>query len=427
MKLLFIAYPFPPSRAVGAVRTWNLARHLSALGFEITVLTPDPRLLTDPDPSIDIEAECKRAGVNRVLTGHGLRFLMGGWLSPRYWERSRVSNRALRRAADLVGVSPTIGWFAPVLATAEGLGAGRFDLILATGPPFESFVLGWWLSQRLRAPYVLDYRDPWTLAHHGAASAPESLRKLEGHLVRRAAGVQLISRVMVQDFEREFPAAPEPAFIPNGFDSAEMSEVEPMRFDHTALVYAGTFYPEKRSIAPVLNALALANARRGDTRQPIYLHYFGSQEAHVREKARDTGATPWVVLHGTVPRREALAAMKGASAVVVITSVLARSDARDRGIMTGKIFEAIGLGAPVMLVAPPDSEPAQVVERAGGGAHFVGSDVEGMADWMVTLGGHRGGFEGTALQEYAWDHIAIREADVLRRAARSRGLAAAYG
>jgi hypothetical protein len=51
-----------------------------------------------------------------------------------------------------------------------------------------------------------------------------------------------------------------------------------------------------------------------------------------------------VIIHGNVSRKEALTATRGAGAAVVITSVAKRASLEENGIMTGKIYEALGLG-----------------------------------------------------------------------------------
>jgi len=58
-KLLFLAYHFPPSQAVGSVRAWNMAKYLARLGWEVTVITPDPSLCRSVNDPIGTEANLK--------------------------------------------------------------------------------------------------------------------------------------------------------------------------------------------------------------------------------------------------------------------------------------------------------------------------------------------------------------------------------
>ena len=50
--------------------------------------------------------------------------------------------------------------------------------------------------------------------------------------------------------------------------------------------------------------------------------------------------------------------------------------------MTGKIFEAIGVGTPVLLIAPKGSDAATTTEPTGLVKSFLGADIQGMASFL---------------------------------------------
>jgi glycosyltransferase involved in cell wall biosynthesis len=116
-----------------------------------------------------------------------------------------------------------------------------------------------------------------------------------------------------------------------------------------------------------------------------YFHYYGPQERHAREEAMKFGLMDRVVLHGNVPRAEALSAVRGANVAVVITSVFAEDTQEDRGIVTGKLFEPLGLGTPVVLIAPPGADAREIVEETGMGRCFVATDIEGITRFLLNV------------------------------------------
>ena len=67
-KLLLLAHPFPPCRAVGAVRTWNIARYLARSGWDVTVVTPDPSVWRRPDDPQGSESRMQEARIHRIFT-----------------------------------------------------------------------------------------------------------------------------------------------------------------------------------------------------------------------------------------------------------------------------------------------------------------------------------------------------------------------
>ena len=51
-------------------------------------------------------------------------------------------------------------------------------------------------------------------------------------------------------------------------------------------------------------------------------------------------------------------------------------------IIPGKVFEYLATGRPVLVVGPPDSIAAQIVQQANAGAAFDYDDVDGMTDFL---------------------------------------------
>jgi glycosyltransferase involved in cell wall biosynthesis len=120
-------------------------------------------------------------------------------------------------------------------------------------------------------------------------------------------------------------------------------------------------------------------------------------------------------LHGGVSRREALSALRGAAVAVVITSIAEEASLEDRGIVTGKIFEAVGLGTPVLAVAPRGSDIEEILERTRLGQRFAGSEIDQMEEFLVrAIDLPR--LQSSEREVYSWANIARRLDDVLRGA-----------
>ena len=80
-KLLFLAYPFPPLQTIAAVRTGNIAKYLARLGWDVTVVTPDPSMWRNVEDSEKVSMELDREGISRILTGHRWRCLAAQYLN----------------------------------------------------------------------------------------------------------------------------------------------------------------------------------------------------------------------------------------------------------------------------------------------------------------------------------------------------------
>jgi hypothetical protein len=127
-----------------------------------------------------------------------------------------------------------------------------------------------------------------------------------------------------------------------------------------------------------------------------------------------------VILHGRMPRSEVLAAIRAANLAVVITSITEEGTLADKGIITGKVFEPVGLGTPVLLIAPSGNDARAVVETTESGHSFTASDTNGIAAFLTDVMDGRVA-KPKIPEVYSWVSVA-KKMDSVLRAAMSTGL-----
>jgi glycosyltransferase involved in cell wall biosynthesis len=418
-KLLLLAYAFPPRNAAGSVRLWNIGKYLSQLGWELTVVSPDPSLLRNPEGPERVIALLAQERIRLLVTGHRWRCLspysLKCWNTGIGW----IIGGTCRQLARYFAIDSAIGWVKEAESACASLTKNDADIILASGPPFASFALVKRLADRLGCPYVLDYRDPWVVPRQSKFSALQATVELERKLVEGAAAVTAVSNYsMLNGLE----LGPNLHVISNGFDPDEMAKVKPYEFGHFAIVYAGTFYPPQRVITPVMQALKRLKEEQSSGSVEWKLHYYGVHGGHVHKEALRFGITDKIVIHGRVPRAEALSAVRGSSVAVVITSVLeerAENREYDRVIVPGKLFEILGMRVPVLLIGPSGAVVDRIIETTGLTRKVTATNIDGMVSFMKEL------MSGVAPRakspdDYAWPNI-IRKLDAVLLGALSRG------
>jgi glycosyltransferase involved in cell wall biosynthesis len=417
-RLLFLAFPFPPYRAAGCVRTWNLARYLARSSWDVTVVTPHPSVWRSVEDVDGTRIALEREGIRRILTGHQWRCLAPENLN--YWNQGFgwLVGGLCRKIARPFSIDKRIGWMKAAESACSHLTANDVDVILATGSPFAAFKLAGRLSERLGRPYVLDYRDPWTGNPHAARPARPTIIREEARLLEHCAAVTIVSPSWSSAMDARFHLGPKLHVVTNGYDPEELVRVKPQDFDHFAIVYTGSFYPPKRVISPVMDALKRFKGSINGSNKDWRFHYFGEHEHHIREQARRYEVMEKVVLHGKVPRAQALSAIRGAKVAVVITSVADEICSEDQVIVPGKIFDTIGLGTPMLLIAPPGSDVEHIIETTRLGRRFSGSDIEGMTSFLFARVSGQA-YEPKDLGGYAWNHIVAKMDAVLRKAMQS--------
>ncbi|MGA4577390.1 glycosyltransferase [Limisphaera sp. VF-2] len=409
LHVLYIAAIFPPLNAIATVRTWNTACALAARGWNVTVLTVPPTMWrhrnADDHPSPHrpgtalhfIHASPPLAYLNPDLYTATPPHL----LSPLYL----LSVRPFNPFKTLV----VHAWGFAAHRAARALLSWRPNLILADGgPPLGCYLAAYSLARYWKIPYVLDYRDLWSVGNpHKQTFHNYWQRPIERKLVKHAAGIVTVSHGLARTLMSAFSLPPRKVHvITNGYNAHRLQNVPSATFDEPAIVYAGTLYPPLRTLKPVLMAL-----KRLDTPTLRWqFHYYGAQGDLVRKDAAELGMLSRVTCHGRVPWSEAVAALKGAHCAVVVVSVNSEA-ATELGVLTGKLFELLGLGVPILMVAPRNAEAREYL--FGHGEAYCADEVTDMAEYLRSLLG-RDPKRYTPPKECSWDTLGDVWDSVLR-------------
>lgn len=250
--LLLIAFSFPPSRTSGTYRPLALANYLVRRGWDVTVLAPTSESIERYFGSVDgslLKAIDPRVHVVRVpmpLDGRQAPLRDHRWFQGNFPAlHVRVQDRATARPfRDRV-----MSWVPGVVrAGIRAHRRKRVDVVLATGNPWSSFLAAYLLCKAIRRPYVMDYRDSWTLEEFSGERA-FPLGSAEDVWERRMqAGAALLT--FVNEAQRAWHAGQNPAVadrtrvVENGWDHELLGEPtyqppppdRPLRFGYLGTV-----------------------------------------------------------------------------------------------------------------------------------------------------------------------------------------------
>lgn len=164
---LYVAWGFPPSRGGGVYRALATANGLVDAGFDVTVLTADREIFVNYtgidaslEPLVDPAIDVVRVRFDWPIMETSIRSwpLSRAW-NPDSWRDKRAKSD--RRDFPEAGHG---AWAKPLVAAAERIHRERpVDLVIATSNPFVDFAPAERLFAAAGVPYVLDYRDAWTL------------------------------------------------------------------------------------------------------------------------------------------------------------------------------------------------------------------------------------------------------------------------
>ena len=401
MKILLVSYYFPPCHTVGAYRPFYMAKFLSQLGWEVSVLTPNPSLLVKKEPVDDWQGKIDDIGLEIIETGHNWRGLDNSYFGDSENFLVRLFNKGARYLSTKLLFDRAAGWHFAALKACRHLKKGDYDIILASAPPNTVFPVAKELSRSLDCPFIMDYRDLWN-GNSYLKEYPAYIKRLERSIVEAAQSIICVCHTMPVTLADLYGVSAK--VITNGFDPDDYLNLDDYNFKELAVVYTGNFIPPLRSVSLFFEAFHEAVKIRPELKKRMKFHYFGAQTEYVKSEAVKHEVEELVALHGLVPRNEVLSAVKSADLVLVVSTILRHENPAGKAVIPGKIYESLGAGTPVLLIASEDSDPVNIVKETGSGFTFTGDDIEGLSEFLCGYIDNPQKIE-THAERYSWSTI----------------------
>jgi len=281
------------------------------------------------------------------------------------------------------------GWLP--FALVRGLRAIRkfdIDVIYTTAPPHTASLLDWMLHKLSGKPLVSDFRDPWVgnIYYGGDKSLPRrAARRLEQKVFAHSHRVLNVSPHLTNMARQRMPSAPDSRFVtfPNGFDPADFESAKPIApHEEFRVTYTGVFYPPWRDPRAFLEAVTLLRAKAPDLASELRVILAGDSdwavENHVWLEEQDFGETVKFLKYQ--PHAATLKLLLDSDLLLLIGS----SDPNDKGTLTGKVFEYLATGRPILALTQ-EADLADLIRDSGAGRVAKPDDPEAIADALIEL------------------------------------------
>jgi glycosyltransferase involved in cell wall biosynthesis len=417
LRILIISYFWPPQNTIGTHRPLSWANYWSEFGAEVTVLTAKKQTFDEPlDLVLPIHSTVKVVEVNYNSA------LNKVWAALRVSPARMAAKRlkAFIRRSSMVEADPRSAWREKARTVALGLCCDVDVIVSSFGPPAAHLLAN---DMKVANPalfWVADYRDLWSQRHSDEAS--ESLRAAMRKQELETVGARADLLVSVSfDLTRQLSGltGKKAVRITNGFDHREtpissipLRKPQPLKGD-LRIVYTGTIYKDFQDLTPVLNALVALNKDRAVKEPQITLAIYGPGVSVAEQFARNPAYSRYLRLMGYLPREQVLQVQRSADVLLLLENAAPEA----RGILTGKLFEYLAAGRPILCVGSnPEYEIGQILNETRTG-RVIGPDNYADLSGLLkeTLDG-QGLYENynpdiTALLQYTRKH----QADLLLR------------
>lgn len=391
MKLLIVAYYYPPLPSGGSLRPWLFRDQLVKRGHEVAVVTHtyDATALSTPEFRV-VDTGFVRA--------HGFGASMR-WLA---W---RVMVELANRAGKAYSVFDC--WRRGVLRHEPEIHR-RFapDVLLATYPPVETLEIGLELSRRWRVPLVADFRDGLMfepIEHRRMDRFPcvrDRYNWIEESVLKRARAI-VAAHPKLADYFRGRGAVGTVSCVTNSFDPKEIEAAGRAELEGRFInvVHAGSFAASNvsRDIGPFVDAVIGLSRGPSPIQDRLRIHQVGSLTRRERRLVRPLIDLGILIDHGTVSRSQCLA-IENAADVLLLMSSGTRASATP-----GKVFEYLGVGKPILALAE-GTYAAEIVREARAGWVLSANDQSAITTRLANI-----------LREPRLDHCIAPASDVIER------------
>jgi len=358
VKCLLVSFYFPPAGGGGVQRPLKLAQYLPAMGIETHVLAPDdPRWLHRDDalraPSQAWVHRARYVGVSggkpsEVLAGtHGL---------------DRLATHARLQLRRLVVPDENATW--ALTAVPAGIRIARehdIDVVVSTSPPPSTHLIAAAIARATGARWVADLRDSLVAHAHRRADSTATRLKSSLHarvarlVAARADAITCVSDAISEETRSLGPRG-RVVTIANGCDFDDVAGLERHPSERFRITHTGSFFG-RRDPRPFLQALH-------DSRLDVAARFLGDFRPADREWAESLGLGDRLELLPYAPRATSLALQRDSEALLLL---IPEAGGRGRGVLSGKVFEYVAVGRPILAAVPPDGAAAELIRETGAG------------------------------------------------------------
>ena len=369
-KVLIITYYWPPSGGSGVQRWLKFVKYFRNFGIEPIVLTVAPEFAALPNLDESLEHEIpagiqvhktrakspfgfykkikKGAIPNSGFAGEGkasffdnlFRFIRGNFFIPD--ARIGWNKFALEKARELIQLH-------------------AIDTIITSSPPHSTQLIGLQLKKEFKLKWLADLRDPWTEIYYNKLLFRTNWAKRIDYRYEQACLQNADTLIVVsEDIKRRFGEKREIILaktnvIPNGFDEEDFSKVQTKNDAEVKYIsYVGNLglqYPVDGFLETFAEIIKKENNWK--------LYFVGNCHKGIKTIVDKLNLTDSVEFVPYVNHSEAIDFMIKARILLLIIPEIENN----KGILTGKLFEYLATGNPILNIGPKDGDAAAILKE----------------------------------------------------------------
>ncbi len=374
-RVLIITYYWPPSGGAGVQRWLKFSKYLTSFGWQPVIYTPENPEIPVVDLSLEAdipkEAEIIKTKIwepyewYKRFTGRKGEKINTGFLNEKgkggYAERIAVWLRGNLFIPDArkYWINPSVKFL------NDYLDKHPVDAIVSSGPPHSMHLIALALKKKRNIKWIADFRDPWTNIDYYkdlmlSDAANKLHHKMEKEVLIGADEVIAVGATMAK--ELELIAGRSINVITNGFDESDVT-LNNIKLDKEfAIAHIGTLVKSRNPemLWKVISALMQENKNFAEALKIVLV---GKVDFHVRQALERNNLMSKVKLVEYIPHDEVIRLQHQSQVLLLVLNDTPNA----KGILTGKMFEYIAAGRPVLCIGDTDGDAAAIIKQTNSG------------------------------------------------------------
>jgi glycosyltransferase involved in cell wall biosynthesis len=419
-KVLIITYYWPPGSGAGVQRWLKFSKYLPSFGVEPVILTVDPEYATYPATDILLEKEISTeikiyktratdyfriytndknkipsagfaSNIESGIKDKFMRFIRGNFFIPD--PRRGWNNYAFRKACEII--------------KNEGI-----KYIITTSPPHSTQLIGLKLKKKFPdIKWIADLRDPWTDIYYYDQFYPTFISKIidrsfELQVLKTTDKIITVGQSLRDLFIKKLPRLENKIeVITNGFDEDDFSKLNSINPVKQTISYIGTL----SDAYPIIGFLDALKSLR-DKNIDFNLKFVGTVSSKQKDLVISRTEKSSVDFIPYVDHSIAINYMLGATILLLIIP----DHQSNKSIITGKIFEYLASGKPVLCLGPTDGDAAEIIRETGNGKSFNYNDVTGIETFLSDLKSNPGIYNNNSSAKFNRKNLTSQFVRIIR-------------
>ena len=258
------------------------------------------------------------------------------------------------------------------------------DVIISSGPPHSTHLIGLSLKNKFQIPWLSDFRDPWTNIDFYkdlklTKIADQKHKKLENDVLVQSDIVLTIGKQLSKELKTL--GAKRVEIIENGFDPQDFLDDTNHELDEKfSIAHIGSFTPSRNHLV-LWKALSHLVDEQEEFKSKLEIKLIGKVDYSVLQSIKDFGLDTYLKKIEYVSHSEVIKHQKTSKLLLLMVN----NTPNAKGIVTGKVFEYMASKRPILAIGPKDGDLGEILTQTSSGIVCDYDNVENLSStiWRI--------------------------------------------